>query len=148
VAGRGNGDGHANGNGDDTRPATAAALAAKTPKARRGPGGPVHEIVPSQHVRANSPDVLIRLARSGAGVVAVADFFAEPYLVRGELQRILPAWCLPDAQCWAVFPGRRLMPAKTRAFIDMLARTMSTCSQAVDASAAKLDVPPGRFRVG
>jgi len=128
---------------------SATTTSAPTPRTRRAAAaGPAHEIVPSQHVRANSPDVLIRLARSGAGVVAVADFFAEPYLARGELQRILPAWCLPDAQCWAVFPGRRLMPAKTRAFIDMLARTMSTCSEAVDASAAKLNAPPGRFRVG
>jgi len=118
-------------------------------KARRTtPAGAVQQVVPRQHVRANSPDVLIRLARSGAGVVAVADFFAEPYLVRGELQRILPAWCLPDAECWAVFPGRRLMPAKTRAFIDMLAKAMSTCAEAVDASAAKVDASPGRFRVG
>jgi len=124
------------------------ASAPKGPRTRRSSDVPLHEIVPSQHVRANSPDVLIRLARSGAGVVAVADFFAEPYLARGELQRILPAWCLPDAQCWAVFPGRRLMPAKTRAFIDMLARTMSTCSEAIDASAARVDAAPGRFRVG
>ncbi len=104
-------------------------------------------IVPAQHVRANSPDVLIRLARRGAGVVAVADFFAEPYLARGELQRILPDWCLPDADCWAVFPGRRLMPAKTRAFIDMLSRTMSACAEALDASAPAVDASPGRFRV-
>ena len=82
-------------------------------------------------MRANSPDVLIRLARSGAGVVAVAEFFAEPYLARGELQRVLPDWCLPDAECWAVFPGRRLMPAKTRVFIDMLSKMMSVCSEAV-----------------
>lgn len=128
--------------------ASAATAAVTGPKTRRGGEAPAHEILPSQHVRANSPDVLIRLARSGAGVVAVADFFAEPYLARGELQRILPAWCLPDAQCWAVFPGRRLMPAKTRAFIDMLARTMSTCSEAVDASAPKVNASPGRFRVG
>ena len=105
------------------------------------------QVVPAQHVRANSPDVLIRLARRGAGVVAVADFFAEPYLVRGELQRILPDWCLPDADCWAVFPGRRLMPAKTRAFIDMLARTMGVCAEAVDASAAAVNATPGRVRV-
>jgi len=104
-------------------------------------------IVPAQHVRANSPDVLIRLARRGAGVVAVADFFAEPYLARGELQRILPDWCLPDADCWAVFPGRRLMPAKTRAFIDMLSRTMSACAEALDASAPAVNASPGRFRV-
>ena len=117
-------------------------------KHRRGDVPADHDIVPQQHVRANSPDVLIRLARSGAGVVAVADFFAEPYLVRGELQRILPEWCLPDADCWAVFPGRRLMPAKTRAFIDMMSKTMSVCSEAIDASAAAVNASPGRFRVG
>jgi DNA-binding transcriptional LysR family regulator len=39
---------------------------------------------------------------------------------RGELRRVLPDWSLPAATAWAVFPGRRLMPAKTRAFIEML----------------------------
>ena len=105
-------------------------------------------ILPARHVRANSPDVLIRLARSGAGVVAVADFFAEPYLARGELRRILPGWCLPDAECWAVFPGRRLMPAKTRAFIEMLATALGACAAALDASATAVAASPSRFRVG
>jgi DNA-binding transcriptional LysR family regulator len=36
------------------------------------------------------------------------------------LQRVLPLWCPPTATAWAVFPGRKLMPTKTRAFIDML----------------------------
>ena len=131
------------------RVATAAdAAPAPAPRHRGGAVPADHDIVPQQHVRANSPDVLIRLARSGAGVVAVADFFAEPYLARGELQRILPDWCLPDADCWAVFPGRRLMPAKTRAFIDTLAKAMSVCSEAIDASAAAVNASPGRFRVG
>ena len=116
-------------------------------RARAGAEPASTPVVPTQHVRANSPDVLIRLARRGAGVVAVADFFAEPYLARGELQRILPDWCLPDADCWAVFPGRRLMPAKTRAFIDMLSRTMTACARAVDASASSVNASPGRFRV-
>jgi len=128
---------------------TADAPRAPTAKTRRAAGEiATHTLVPSQHVRANSPDVLIRLARSGAGVVAVADFFAEPYLARGELQRILPDWCLPDADCWAVFPGRRLMPAKTRAFVDMLSKTMRTCEEAVDAAPIASNAPPGRFRVG
>jgi DNA-binding transcriptional LysR family regulator len=127
----------------DARPAATAGG-----KTRRTSAAVTHDIVPRQHARANSPDVLIRMARQGAGVVAVADFFAEPYLERGELQRILPDWCLPDAECWAVFPGRRLMPAKTRAFIDMLSRTMSVCEEAVDASAARGHASPGRFRVG
>jgi len=114
---------------------------------RSGTDAPSKHIVPHQHARANSPDVLIRLARSGAGVVAVATFFAEPYLARGELQRILPDWCLPDAECWAVFPGRRLMPAKTRAFIDMLSTAMSTCSEALNASTPAINASPGQFRV-
>jgi DNA-binding transcriptional LysR family regulator len=41
-------------------------------------------------------------------------------LKKGELVRVLPDWDLPAATGWAVFPGRRLMPAKTRAFLDML----------------------------
>jgi DNA-binding transcriptional LysR family regulator len=34
--------------------------------------------------------------------------------------RIVPDWAFPQVTGWAVFPGRRLMPAKTRAFLDML----------------------------
>ena len=40
------------------------------------------------------------------------------------------------------------MPAKTRAFIDMLAKTMRTCEEAVDAAALVTNASPGRFRVG
>jgi len=130
----------------DAGPAGASRPSVAT--SRREDAATTQSIVPQQHVRANSPDVLIRLARSGAGVVAVADFFAEPYLSRGELQRILPDWCLPDADCWAVFPGRRLMPAKTRVFIDMLSKAMGACEEAVDASAPSVNASPGRFRVG
>jgi DNA-binding transcriptional LysR family regulator len=34
--------------------------------------------------------------------------------------RVLPVWDLPVATGWAVFAGRRLMAAKTRAFLDMM----------------------------
>jgi DNA-binding transcriptional LysR family regulator len=69
---------------------------------------------------ANSPDLLARIACSGAGIAASSSLFAEPYLSKGELVRVLPEWDLPIASGWAVFPGRRLMPAKTRAFLDMM----------------------------
>jgi DNA-binding transcriptional LysR family regulator len=78
------------------------------------------EGVPQGRVAANSPELLISLARAGAGIAAVADYFAAPSVRRGELRRVLPDWCMPAHTAWAVFPGRRLMPAKTRAFIDML----------------------------
>jgi DNA-binding transcriptional LysR family regulator len=39
---------------------------------------------------------------------------------KGELVKVLPDWSLPEVTGWAVFLGRRLMPAKTRAFLDMM----------------------------
>jgi DNA-binding transcriptional LysR family regulator len=76
--------------------------------------------VPPGRATANSPELLIRLARAGVGIAAVPDYFAAPDVRRGELSRVLPSWCLPSATAWAVFPGRKLMPAKTRVFVDML----------------------------
>lgn len=76
--------------------------------------------VPSGRTAANAPDLLVNLARAGAGIAAVPDYFAQPGVLRGELRRVLPDWCMPSHTAWVVFPGRRLMPAKTRAFIDML----------------------------
>jgi DNA-binding transcriptional LysR family regulator len=69
---------------------------------------------------ANSPDLLARIACNGAGIAASSDLFAGPHLRKGELVRVLPEWELPLSTGWAVFPGRRLMAAKTRAFLDMM----------------------------
>jgi DNA-binding transcriptional LysR family regulator len=71
-------------------------------------------------ITANSPDLLARVACNGAGIAASSDLFAMPFLEKGELVRVLPEWDLPIVTGWAVFPGRRLMPAKTRAFLDMM----------------------------
>jgi DNA-binding transcriptional LysR family regulator len=76
-------------------------------------------------VTANSPELLIDLALAGAGITAAPDYFAVPHVHRGELRRVLPDWCLPTTTAWAVFPGRRLMPAKTRAFLDMLSTALA-----------------------
>lgn len=69
---------------------------------------------------ANSPELLIRLARAGAGIAGVPDHSALPDVLQGRLRRVLPGWHLPSHTAWAVFPGRKLMPAKTRVFIEML----------------------------
>ena len=76
--------------------------------------------VPPGRLGANSPELLIRLARAGAGIAAVPERFALPDVRAGRLRRVLPGWCLPSHDAWAVFPGRALMPARTRVFIDML----------------------------
>jgi len=78
------------------------------------------EGLPPGRTTANSPELLVKFALAGAGIAAVPDHLAAASLRSGALRRVLPEWCLPSHTAWAVFPGRRLMPAKTRAFIDML----------------------------
>ncbi|MRX10230.1 LysR family transcriptional regulator [Pseudoduganella sp. FT25W] len=75
---------------------------------------------------ANSPELLVRMASTGIGIGASTEAIARPYLQRGELVRVLPEWAFPQVTGWAVFPGRRLMPAKTRVFIDMLQEAFDT----------------------
>lgn len=85
-----------------------------------------HLFQPVAKFSINSPQLLVRLACQGMGVLAVTESFARPYLQEGKLVRILPDWCLPAVPAWAVFPERRLMPAKTRVFLDLLEQVLQT----------------------
>lgn len=78
------------------------------------------EGMPPTNFSANSPGLLTRMAADGSGIVLTSDQIALPYLRSGALVRVLSDWSPPPAIAWAVFVGRRLMPSKTRAFIDML----------------------------
>jgi DNA-binding transcriptional LysR family regulator len=83
------------------------------------------EGIPPGRATANSPELMIRLARLGVGIASVADHFVEPYVRSGELVPVLADWSLPAAPAWVVFPGRRLMPARTRVFLDALQSAFS-----------------------
>ena len=76
--------------------------------------------VPPGPTSANAPEMLLRLVQAGVGIAALPDFFAHAAVRAGALRKVLPAWSLPAHTAWAVFPGRRLLPARTRVFIDML----------------------------
>ena len=79
------------------------------------------EGIPPGRATANSPEVLMRMALAGAGIAIIHDPFALPRVQRGELVHVLPDWSTPPVAASAVFPGRRLMPAHARAFVDALA---------------------------
>jgi DNA-binding transcriptional LysR family regulator len=83
------------------------------------------EGIPPGRATANSPELLMRLALAGAGIALLNDHFAEQYVERGELVPVLAPWSGPAHNAWAVFPGRRLMPARTRVFIDALVASFS-----------------------
>ena len=105
------------------------------------------EGIPPGRATANSPELLIRLARAGAGIASVSDHFVEPYVRIGELVPVLADWSLPLVPAWAVFPGRRLMPARTRVFLDALQAEFSgpRCQAEQDrVEATKREVRAGR----
>jgi DNA-binding transcriptional LysR family regulator len=79
------------------------------------------EDLPPGRATINSPEVLLRLACADAGIAVLVDHFAEPYVRSGQLVQVLPGWSAPAHAAWAVFPGRRLMPSRTRVFLDAMA---------------------------
>lgn len=83
-------------------------------------GNETWEGTPNGPLAANSPGLQRDLAAHGMGIVGLTDRFAENLVAQGLLKRILPEWQLPGITIWCVTPGRRLLPARTTAFIDLL----------------------------
>ena len=94
---------------------------------------------PPARATANSPETLIHLARMGLGITMLADHFAYALVQSGELVQILADWDIEPVSAWAVFPGRRLMPARTRVFLDALQTEFSgpRCQKAEAAIGAR-----------
>ena len=67
---------------------------------------------------ANDPEAICRVALSGLGVALIAVPFVLPHLKSGALQRVLPEWYSDQGAISVYFAGKRLLPAKTRAFVD------------------------------
>jgi len=78
------------------------------------------EGLPEGPLAANSPGLQRDLAAHGLGIVGLVDRFADPWVAQGLLQRVLPEWALPTMTLWCVTLGRKLLPARTQAFIDLL----------------------------
>lgn len=83
------------------------------------------EGLPNGPLAVNSPSLQRDLAAHGMGIVALDERFAGKWVVQGLLQRVLPEWCLPTVTLWCVTPGRRLMPARTTAFIELLRNSLA-----------------------
>lgn len=105
----------------------AAAVSAGT-----GPATPAEapwEGLPAHRVLANSPVMLVSLAQAGLGVALLTELVVRDAVQAGTLLRLLPDWHHAPVPAWAVFPERRLMPAKTRALIEVLDLAMAPCRE-------------------
>ncbi len=75
--------------------------------------------LPSNRLAANSLALLQELAVKDMGIVGLSTAFADPMVGEGRLVRVLPDWCLPPTPIWCVTAGRKLLPQRTLAFIEL-----------------------------
>lgn len=98
-----------------------------TPWQLQREGAEPHVARPVQRTLANAPSLLVALAESGVGIVGVDRLVVRDALALGRLRRLLPEWHLPGSTCWAVFPERRLMPLRTRVFLEAVSALLDSC---------------------
>lgn len=84
------------------------------------------EGLPEGPLAANSIALLRLMATHGMGIAGLSERYAVDLLAEGRLVRVLPEWHLPSVTAWAVMPGRRLIPARTRAFLDVLQTALAS----------------------
>lgn len=69
----------------------------------------------------NDPDAIARAAVLGMGVALVPVPHVLPELEQGRLLRLLPQWHVEAGVICLYYANKRLLPARTRVFIDYLA---------------------------
>ncbi|MFA1671965.1 LysR substrate-binding domain-containing protein [Rhizobium mongolense] len=74
----------------------------------------------------NDPDALCSATLMGIGVGLVALPLAAPYLESGALERLLPDWHVDVGSMSVYFSSQKLLPAKTRAFVDFITDAFRT----------------------
>ncbi|SSC71825.1 unnamed protein product [Ciceribacter sp. T2.26MG-112.2] len=84
------------------------------------PQGGAISVAVSGPIEVNSPLATLRAARAGLGVAMIPDFIAGPYIETGELVSLFDDYLPKDRGIYAVYPHRRYLPAKVRAFVDYL----------------------------
>jgi len=82
-------------------------------------------IRPRGPLAADNSEVVLSVAIAGAGITFTSDWLAGPALREGKLREVLPGWGgKGEGGVYAVLPPGRLVPAKTRLFVDEVARSI------------------------
>jgi DNA-binding transcriptional LysR family regulator len=84
-------------------------------------GDRTEEVEVAGSLVVNNFGLMRQLAVLGLGVAMLHEPMVGPDIRAGRLKRILPDWILQEAPVYALMPSR-LVPAKTRLFLDMLTK--------------------------
>jgi DNA-binding transcriptional LysR family regulator len=87
----------------------------------RDRAGSEHAVRVAGPVHANNGEMLAAAAVEGTGIALEPDFIVGADLAAGRLVRILADYAPAPTSIYAVYPSRRHLSAKVRAFVDFLA---------------------------
>jgi DNA-binding transcriptional LysR family regulator len=68
----------------------------------------------------DDPEISVRAALDGVGVVLALEHHAAPFISSGKLVRVLEEWCPPFPGYFLYYPSRRQQPAALSALIKTL----------------------------
>lgn len=74
----------------------------------------------SPRLCSGNADVRLQAAVASLGVARITATFCEQAVAAGRLRRLLPDYVCAPLRVYALLPGKRLMPAKVRMFLDAL----------------------------
>lgn len=92
-----------------------------------GSGSPLMEVLRANsrsrnnRLICNNGEVLVKSAIAGEGYVLQPTFMTGEAIKQGLLEVILPEYAPPPLALYAVYPHRKLLATKLRAFIDFMA---------------------------
>jgi DNA-binding transcriptional LysR family regulator len=69
-------------------------------------------------------DVLYRAALDGASIAVLSRLLVARHLAAGELVHLLPEWMFGRLTVYAAVPSRKLIPARTRAFLAFVSEQL------------------------
>nr|WP_315476223.1 LysR family transcriptional regulator [uncultured Undibacterium sp.] len=83
-------------------------------------GEEIAQVSVGSYFSANEATALLQACLAGGGVALQPTYLANPYLLDGRLQQILPEWCLPEMSIYALYPSRKHLSPAVRALLDFL----------------------------
>ena len=101
----------------------------------RDDAGHDHNVAVSGPVHASNGNFLVALAVAGMGITREPDFIVGPEVRVGRLAPILRKFAAPPLDIYVVYPSRRHLSAKVRAFTDFLAERFAAPEWRLDAVA-------------
>lgn len=77
-------------------------------------------------------DLAVDAAVAGTGIIFLFEDWLRPYFQSGALEPVLEPWWQRFSGPFLYYPGRRLVPAPLRAFIDFIKTSVPRSGPSLD----------------